>query len=267
MTNGKNGSAAKLSAISIQRYSLRMKRRRLGKITRLLLGFLATRPWTIGLSALTHTMKLEVIFVDWDGTICNSKFWGHWAYDNEYAGASELIQERFFKAAPEVTAQWMRGGRSTEDIVQTISESTAMPTNKLLRGLRESCERMQFISDGILPAVKNLRDSGVLVVVATDNMDTFTRWTMPALDLRYHFDDILDSYSLRALKRDKDGSGRSKFFADFLAKRQINPANTILIDDGAHNAVVEDFGMGFIQITPQLSAESVLISLGKNYQR
>lgn len=211
--------------------------------------------------ASINTMKPQVVFLDWDGTVCGSRFWGHWEDDRAHAPMNQLIQEQFFRATPGILTEWMRGEWSAEDIAKIISQSTAIPASTLLQGLRESCELMQLFNDNILPAVKNLRDNGVMVVVATDNMDTFTRWTVPALKLDKHFDDILSSHTLRALKRDKDAAGRSSFFGRFFAENQIDSTATVLIDDGAHNAVVKDFGMRFMQVTPELPAGPILMSL------
>jgi FMN phosphatase YigB (HAD superfamily) len=206
-------------------------------------------------------MKPAVVFLDWDGTVCGSKFWGHWAEGSHRAEASALIQSRFFQASPDIVAEWMRGARDAENVVAEIARRTGLAAADLHTGLRESCERMQLLDDGILTTVAGLRKSNIKVVIATDNMDTFRRWTAPALALESHFDGILDSYSLRALKRDKDNSGNSKFFAPYLAQNNIDPAATVLVDDGAHNAVVADFGIRYIQVTPQLPALRVLSSI------
>lgn len=208
-------------------------------------------------------MRPSVIFLDFDGTISGSRFWGHWANDNKYGKTNELIQERFFKTSSDILTQWMRGEYTAEDIAQRISSVIDVPAEDLLAGLRESCERMELFSDRILPSVRSLRQTGTKVIVATDNMDTFTRWTAPALKFDEHFDAILDSHSLRALKRDKDGAGQSKFFGKFLAENKISPASTVLIDDGTHNAVVKDFGMGFIHVSSESPAHSILESLSK----
>ncbi len=209
-------------------------------------------------------MTLRVIFLDFDGTICGSRFWGHWADDSKYRKINELMQERFFKTSSDVLTQWMRGEHTAEDIAQRISDDVNVPAEELLTGLKESCERMELFNDQILPAVKSLRQNGARVVIATDNMDTFVRWTISALSLSQHFDDILSSHSLKALKRDKDDAGGSKFFGTYFAKNKIDPATTVLIDDGAHNSVVEDFGMRFIHVTPTSPAESILASLSKS---
>jgi FMN phosphatase YigB (HAD superfamily) len=206
-------------------------------------------------------MKPAVIFLDWDGTMCGSRFWGHWATDGLHGQANQLIQSRFFAATPGVLEEWMRAEWSTEQVVAEIASRTGLATHDLLTGLRESCERMELFDPKILQVVTDLRKSGIKVVIATDNMDTFTRWTVPALQLASHFDGVINSYNLRALKRDKDAAGKSKFFSDYLTRHNVDPATTILIDDGAHNAVVQDFGIQYQQVTPQVSALNILYNL------
>lgn len=68
------------------------------------------------------------------------------------------------------------------------------------------------------------------MVVATDNMDTFTRWTVPALGLYDMFDDILCSHEIGCLKKDMIGD-RSRFFGPYLAKHDIGIGESVLIDD------------------------------------
>ncbi len=205
-------------------------------------------------------MKPAVVFLDWDGTLCGSKFWGHWSDDASYSRANLLIQRHFFRAAPEIITEWMRGEWDIEKVIAEIAHRTGLATKDLRIGLQESCERMELFSDSILPTIANLRKNNIKVVIATDNMDTFIRWTVPALNLESHFDGILDSYSLKALKRDKDAAGQSKFFTQYLAKNHITPMSTVLVDDGEHNMVVRDFGMQYIQVTPRSSALDILLS-------
>jgi FMN phosphatase YigB (HAD superfamily) len=157
----------------------------------------------------------------------------------------------------------MRGEYTAEDITHRIGKDIDVSADELLTGLRKSCEQMKLFNKQIIPAIKSLRRSGVKVVLATDNMDTFMRWTVPALKLKRHFDAILDSYSLQALKRDKDESGQSKFFGKFFDENMIDPMSTVLIDDGMHNVIVKDFGMGFIHLSPDSPVHSVLMSLNK----
>lgn len=200
----------------------------------------------------------KVIFLDWDGTICDSRFWGHWAGDAQYGSSYDLLQQRFFREMPKKLDEWMRGMWTSEEIVRQISTLINLPVPEILAGLQESCQHMTFISDTILPLVAILRSKGVIVAIATDNMDTFTRWTVPTLGLNDHFDAILSSYALQSLKSEKDLSGQSTFFANYLRQMEVSPEQTILIDDSAHNASVKDFGMGFLQVTSEYPIDAIL---------
>ena len=69
-----------------------------------------------------------------------------------------------------------------------------------------------------------------MAVIATDNVDVFVEYTVPALKLRRHFDDILCSSELKSLKTDT-ADGKLLFFDDFLRKHNIKYEEAILLDD------------------------------------
>lgn len=206
-------------------------------------------------------MTYDTIFVDWDGTISASKFWQHWANDPTKAEDHELIQERFFKTPPNLLEDWMRGSWDIRAIIEEVSRRTGLNALALSTGLEESCRQMQLVSPELLNIVSKIRKKGMQVVIATDNMDTFTRWTVPALGLGKYFDGVLNSHSLRALKKDRDEDGRSMFFSEYFTSHSINPSRTILVDDSPRNAVVQKFGMCYVQVTEIKPALLVLQGL------
>jgi FMN phosphatase YigB (HAD superfamily) len=206
-------------------------------------------------------MRYDVVFLDWHGTLCTSIFWEHWAQDSSLIAANLLIQRHLFETSTELVHGWMLGDWNAEAITEEISRRTQIDAGELLAGLRESCESMKLLDDALFEAVGNLRRNGTKVVIATDNMDTFTRWTVPSLKLSRHFDAILNSHDLRAFKRHKTEKGDSKFFSRYLSDHGINPARTILIDDSQNAVVVKDFGMNYAQVTTQASALSILSDL------
>jgi FMN phosphatase YigB (HAD superfamily) len=79
--------------------------------------------------------------------------------------------------------------------------------------------------------IAQLRAKGLKVVLATDNMDTFHRWTVPSLQLMSLFDDILSSFQLKALKSDCGAEGRSLFFAHYLQTHSIHRGESLVLDD------------------------------------
>lgn len=102
-------------------------------------------------------MRPSVVFLDFDGTICGSRFWGHWVDDNKYSKINKLIQERFFKTSSDVLTQWMRGEYTSEDIAQRIGKDMDVSADELLTGLRESCQQMELFNAQILPPESLLR--------------------------------------------------------------------------------------------------------------
>ncbi len=70
-------------------------------------------------------------------------------------------------------------------------------------------------------------------VIATDNMDTFTRFTVPALRLSEHFDGILNSFERGVLKQDIDEQNpdRIPFFDEYLREYNLQCEDVVLTDD------------------------------------
>ena len=121
-----------------------------------------------------------------------------------------------------------------------------------LQTLQASCQQMRLVSDAIPDLMTRLRTYGLRIVIATDNMDTFHRWTVPSLRLHTLFDDILSSWQQRALKADKDDDGRSRFFAGYLQAYQIGRGQSLLLDDGDEDVgnIIRQFGIDYQHVEP-----------------
>lgn len=155
----------------------------------------------------------------------------------------------------------MRGALTSEQVVGEIARSTGIDYNQALDGLIASCRAM-VVPEATLAAVAALRARGTRVVIATDNMDTFWRWTVPSLGLTQRFDAILSSAALGAHKWETDDAGRSLFFQPFLDRAGIGPRESILLDDSAEAAnIVEGFGIDYRQITSSEQLVEVLAAL------
>ena len=190
-------------------------------------------------------MRTKVIFIDWDKTLSTSRFWGHWATSEPQF--YQLIQKHLFGPNNEIIVAWMRGKLGAEQVIEQLAVLTGIEEKTLLRELERSCQNMQLIDQSIKEAIMRLRSDGVKVVIATDNMDTFPRWTVPALSLSGLVYYILDSHSLCVLKKDSDARGMSKFFQPYLSSQGIKPDEAVLFDDNA--PYVENFGIKYVQVT------------------
>lgn len=192
--------------------------------------------------------KYKVIFIDWDKTLSISKFWGHLNHSNQ--PLAEKLQTSLFVNLKPLINPWMRGEFTSEEIMRRVSSDSKIGFNKALLEFTKSCKSMKLVSDEIYALTSRLRSSGIKVVIATDNMDSFTRWTIPSLRLEDKFDAILNSFDLRALKKDTDNKGNSLFFKTFLEKHRILKGESLLVDDGDEKRKFRDFGIEYRKIEP-----------------
>jgi FMN phosphatase YigB (HAD superfamily) len=214
--------------------------------------------------------KLRTVFLDWNGTLSVSRFWGHLQEpDHELSHVFPRIEATLFKPKSSlwyVHEPWMRAQMNSEDVVELLAKEIKLEPEKVLQELILSCQNMQFVSDQVPALVNKIRGKGLIVVIATDNMDSFNRWTVPAMGLDEIFDDILVSYDLRGLKGDLDQNGRSLFFNEYLKRHQLLPGESILIDDSKSNSEVAErlgiiyhqipFGGGLVSKLEEIAANS-----------
>lgn len=177
-----------------------------------------------------------------------------------------LITSYLFQSSGRVSTilePWMRGELTSEDIVHILCQEQKLDPGIVLHELMVSCQRMQFVSQEVPHYVSNLRAKGIQVVIATDNMDTFQRWTVPSLQLDTLFDAILCSSDLRSLKADRHHDGSSLFFAEHLRKHHVEHGESLLLDDGdeAFGQVIRRFGIHYQQIAPGVGLVPALQTL------
>ena len=213
-------------------------------------------------------MKYEAVFVDWDGTLSDSRFWDRWRDDPERAEKYGKIQNALFETVTgkRMLKFWMTGFWDYKQILTYVNESTGVSYGELENELRYSAENMKLIDDKVLDQVRQLRDIGKQVVIATDNMDTFDLWTVPALELNDHFDDILNSSSVKLLKGAASPFGaKGSFFSRYLKQMSIAPENTVLIDNSRSAKSVEGAGMNFMHVNNRHSLSDHLSTILEEY--
>jgi FMN phosphatase YigB (HAD superfamily) len=177
-------------------------------------------------------MSYKCIFVDWYKTLSVSVFWEQFKEaDHPCHAFYKPISHFLFVESPVLLRNWMRGDLASEKVVDRLCHALHLEPEILLRELILSCQHMQLISENSLNLITALRLKGIKVLIATDNMDTFHRWTVPSLRLDTYFDHILSSFELHALKADIDGQGKSLFFSSYLKSNAINPGESLLLDD------------------------------------
>lgn len=185
--------------------------------------------------------KLKVVFIDWHKTLCSCLFFHHLQESDKEL--FDKLEHRLFEEMPiEQFIEWMRGNLTKQDIVARLAGDD-LSVSTVAEILKTSCEKMYLERKDFLKWIRKIRKKGKKVVIATDNVDTFDDYTVPALKLHRYFDDILCSFQLRMLKNDVD-NGKMLFFDDFLRKNDIKYDEAILLDDSIEtNELCKKYGM------------------------
>ncbi|MEZ4104058.1 MAG: HAD hydrolase-like protein [Candidatus Paceibacterota bacterium] len=100
-----------------------------------------------------------------------------------------------------------------------------IPYQKLWELFVKDCKTMQ-VSRSALEMINALRKKFTVVLI-TGNMDSFSRFTAPALNLSNYFDLISVSYEEGKHKTDNDGD----LFLEYANKLEVYIGDCILIDD------------------------------------
>ena len=205
-------------------------------------------------------MHPKAILLDWDGTLSLIRFWGHWRESRP--ADFEVIQRRVFQENKPLVHAWMRGELRSEDVCAQLEHDHGWPAKELMQELELSCSNAKLTHNLLLEKVSEARSRNMKVLIATDNMDTFARWTVPALGLnKNQFDDIVNSSDLGVLKTDVDSNGRLPFFDQIFENHHLQPADCILIDDGRTlQPLAKKIGLGYRLVDSQTSAYDHLLS-------
>ena len=142
----------------------------------------------------------------------------------------------------------MRGEVTSEEVIHRIARLRHLDYDLIFQEFIVSCQQMQFVSEELPDLISSLRVQGIKVVVATNNTDSFSRWTVPGMKLNTIFDSIINSFDMKALKWDVDEKGQSLFFANFLCIDSIQRGESILIDDNTTKMArerTESFGIEY----------------------
>lgn len=190
-------------------------------------------------------MKYKTIFIDWDKTLSFSRFWGNWK-DTELDSKYLKLQENLF-SNNQIIDDWMIGKYSSEKFSEIVSKIIDLDYQVVLESLIYSAKNMT-VEDSVLKKIRKLKNKGLSFVIATNNMDTFNRWTFPALNLDQYFDEILNSFYIGFHKFQIDKKGKSLFFENYLTTNKLKPGESLLIDDSKQVSVVNNFGIDSLQV-------------------
>lgn len=181
---------------------------------------------------------MKVVFVDWHKTLSTSQFWQH-SEDSRLKPEQLQAVDRYVFSSPSLSRLWMMGQLSAESVCHVAAKHLNGSSDDILHDLISSCQRMELCDPTVVEVIQALRERGVKTVIATDNMDTFTRWTVPALRLDEVFDEVLNSADVRMMKK------YPRFFRDWLESHGVEPSEAILLDDSVSTHRHLPDGMNF----------------------
>lgn len=189
-----------------------------------------------------------ILFVDFDGTICHDRFWRSLSPE-----LNEQVQNFLFRHDTARVMDWMLGKYSAEEINQLVAEEIGMPFSELWALFVDDCMTMH-IPKGVLRRLSELRERFTVILI-TGNMDSFSRFTVPALKLDRYFDVISNSFHEGKHKTDRDG----EIFRDYAEKFQADLSDCVLVDDSESAcAIFAKLGGKSCHITPAHDIEYYL---------
>lgn len=177
--------------------------------------------------------KKAILFIDFNGVISYLPFWFSLADKTHALNHIHKPLEHFlFKENVHIIKQWMNGGYSSEEVHDLIHTGLGRNFSKqaLWRVFVDDCKNID-VSKPIISHLNKIKDA-YYVVLMTDNMDSFDRFTLTEqASLFSVFDEISNSYNEKRGKRD---NGCASFFK-YIDRYQANSSHCILLDDSNGN--------------------------------
>lgn len=189
-----------------------------------------------------------ILFCDFDGTICFERYWSSLPPDKH-----EKVQELLFRGDKARVSDWMRGKYTAEEINEWVAEQIGMPYDELWQLFVDDCRKMR-VSQQTLEKLASLRDR-YSVILMTGNMDSFSRFTAPQLQLEKYFDHVSNSYYEGKHKTDNAG----EIFSEYASKWNTTLANCVLLDDSLNVCTIfEALGGKAFRVTPNETVDHYL---------
>jgi FMN phosphatase YigB (HAD superfamily) len=165
-------------------------------------------------------MTKPILFIDFYKTLNHDAYWRSLLPEE-----LQEVQGFLFHSGTTLVDDWMRGDYTAEQINKILSDNLKISYGRLWNTFVADCESMT-IPITTLETINYLRKK-YYIILLTDNMDNFTRFTCPALNLNNYFNAISNSYDQRLLKTDNDG----EIFLKYVKEQNANIKDCILLDD------------------------------------
>ena len=177
-------------------------------------------PFALGLDLVYIFLMKSVLFVDFDGTICHDKFWRSLS-----SNLSEKLQRYIFSSDKSLVEAWMKGLHTSEEINRMVADELNIKYDFLWDIFVNDAKSM-FVSQSVLQKIGSLREKYIVILI-TDNMDSFDRFTLPSLKLQNYFDVVVNSYS-RGVSKNENGG---RLFVEVAKENNSKVSGSMLIDN------------------------------------
>ena len=169
-----------------------------------------------------------MIFLDWYVTLSRTHYWEQLRTDDPraYGLLSAWLLDNM-----DVFNEWMRGSLTSQELMARQARELGLEAEYVHDALLRSCELLTIEVPELLDEVARLRQKGVKILLATDNILEFTTITVPAQGILDHFDGVLNSAERRVLKGDNVTNEALPFFDDYMTRANTHYGDAVLIDD------------------------------------
>ena len=187
----------------------------------------------------------KTLLFDFDGVLCKGRFYEKTLLPN-HSEIYDWIQMNIF-GNREMVRDWMRNRVNSAEINELIAKNTGIEWN-FLNGLYEESIRRMKLEKEAIDLAESLKSSGKKIGIVTDNMDIFTKITIPSHQLDTLFDVIINSADHGILKKDDNG----KLFDIALATLGEKIENSLMVDDSESTVELyrQKGGQGFVYKNP-----------------
>ena len=170
-------------------------------------------------------MKYKYLIFDFDGVLCSDFLYNNLSLT--HPEVFEFINSDIFRRGSVILDSWMRGECSYLDVNRYICDHTSICLEMLNNLFEEGVKTMRLNRD-LLKLLPSFQDAGYKLGLVTNNMDIFSKITVPYNKLSNLFPTIVNSADHQMLKQDANG----RLF--LIALEQMGAKDTkqaLLVDD------------------------------------
>jgi FMN phosphatase YigB (HAD superfamily) len=150
------------------------------------------------LQKLLPFVGIPALLVDFHGTLSNSRFWSNLA---PRALATEANASVFSDRSPALLNDWLRGEVDSRSVNDRVAERIKVCDDWLWSRFESQSRRMRVRGREELSRLSRYFRTAVV----SDNVDTFTKFTVPSKRLFDFVDVVVSSADFKAKKADADG--------------------------------------------------------------